>query len=153
MNGHAKEMIQLNLTYSVVNICQHCMAKYDSYASAAREALAVKSKREGTPLRPEDYLGIRRGMTRMPPTVQCDMDTVPADPYRASDYAAGRYYWVCGPATPGAQPSVGHEHRLTMEAARDYAAERYGHRRDLARDSVRIERDGGALAEYAGPAR
>ncbi len=152
---HSRNHITLSLTNGRVSICEKCLAEFDSYAKAARAALANQEKIAGrTWVRAGDYTGVYRGMTVMPLTVRCDLDTrPPADPQRDSDYAAGRFYWVCGPATPGAQPSISHEQRLTLATARDYANAKYGHRRDLAYDSVRIEQDSGALVEYAGPTR
>jgi hypothetical protein len=59
-------------------------------------------------------------------------------------------YAVSAPQTPGAAPTV--VYYPSLRAARE-AARKYGHRRDLRGQDVRIEDAEGNLIEYAGPCR
>lgn len=150
---HSRRHITLSMGPRTVSVCETCLDSHPSHASAARAAYAAASRRAGG-WPPADYTGVRMGLTTVPPGARCDLDErPPADPQRDQDYAGGRFFWVCAPATPGAQAVCQHSSRLTIEGARDFAERRYGHRRDLTRCDVRIERDGGALQEYAGPVR
>lgn len=59
-------------------------------------------------------------------------------------------YIVTAPKTPGATPTGTAASNL---AAARKIARQHRHRRDLAGQDVRIEREDGSLVEYAGPAR
>jgi len=59
---------------------------------------------------------------------------------------------VSAPTRPGG-PAITVAEFATVDEARAYAVDRFGHRRDLARQDVRIELPSGHCIEYAGPAR
>jgi hypothetical protein len=63
-------------------------------------------------------------------------------------------FHITAPMTPGSSPVVVTAHPITLAEARSEAQERFGHRRDLTRQDVRIElTESGRLRCYAGPLR